>query len=165
MTAGGSDPPAMNERSKSMTTQFRDNYATTAGVPDEGTNPNTFKITNPVSYSIGGIGYYKGATDNLPFSAGHAALGNSQRCAFFVCLDAAGNVTTLQSPIVPPSPAGDSRAAVEIPNPTDRAVIGAIVVTTGAAATFTPNSTDLSAAGITFTKVSYCVDYGTSIQV
>jgi hypothetical protein len=67
-----------------MQTAYRDNYATTAGVPDEGTSANTFKITNPVSFSIGGFGYYKGATDNLTFSAGHTALGNSQRCAFFV---------------------------------------------------------------------------------
>ena len=148
-----------------MQTAYRDNYATTAGVPDEGTSANTFKITNPVSFSINGFGYYKGATDNLTFSAGHTALGNSQRCAFFVCLDSAGNVTTLQSTIVTPSPSGDQRAAAEIPNPSDKAVIGAIVVTTGAAATFTPNSTDLSAAGVTFTKYSFVGDYGNTLHL
>ena len=91
--------------------------------------------------------------------------GNSQRCAFFICLDASGTVTTLQSQIVTPSPTGDQRAAAEIPNPSDRTVIGALVVTTGAAATFTPNSTDLSAAGITFTKYNFVGDYGNTLPL
>lgn len=147
-----------------MQTAYRDNYATTCGLVDEGTTANKFKTTQAVSYSIGGFAYYKAATDNLTFSAG-TALGNSQRCAFFVCLDAAGNVTTLQSPIVTPSPTGDQRAAAEIPNPTDKAVIGAIVVTTGAAATFTPDGTDLSAAGVTFTKYNFVGDYSSPLPL
>lgn len=148
-----------------MQTGYRDNFATTCGLVDEGTNANTFKTTQAVSYSLNGLGYYKAATDNLPFSAGHTALGNSQRCAFFICLDAAGNVTTLQSQIVTPSPAGDQRAAAEIPNPSDRTVIGALVVTTGAAATFTPTATDLSAAGVTFTKANFVGDYGNTLPL
>lgn len=148
-----------------MQTNYRDNFATTCGVVDEGTNANTFKTTQAVSYNIDGFGYYKAATDNLAFSGGHTALGNSQRCAFFVCLDSAGNVTTLQSTIVTPSPSGDQRAAAEIPNPSGKVVIGALVVTTGAAATFTAGATDLSAAGVTFTKYNFVGDYGNTLPL
>ena len=147
-----------------MQSNYRDNFTTACAVVDEGTTANKFKTTQAISYSIAGLGYYKAATDNLTFSAG-SALGNSQRCAFFVCLDAAGNATTLQSQIVTPSPTGEQRAAAEIPNPADKVVIGAIVVTTGAAATFTPDGTDLSAAGVTFTKYNFVGDYGTPLPL
>lgn len=148
-----------------MQTNYRDNYATTFAGVDEGTNANTFKTTYATSYSLDGLGYYKAATDNLTFSAGHTALGNSQRCAFFVCLDSAGAVTTLQSNIVTPSPTGETRNAAEIPNPTGKTVIGALVVTTGSSATFTPNSTDLSAAGVTFTEYHFVGDYGNTLPL
>ncbi len=148
-----------------MQTNYRDNFATTFAGVDEGTNANTFKTTYATSYTVDGVGCYKAATDNLAFSAGHTALGNSQRCAFFVCLDNAGNVTTLQSTIVTPSPTGDQRAAAEIPNPTGKTVIGALVVTTGAAATFTAGATDLSAAGVTFTKYNFVGDYGNTLPL
>ena len=148
-----------------MQSKYRDNYATTCGVVDEGTNANTFKTTQPVSYSIGGVGAFKAATDNVAFTAGHTALGNSQRCAFFVCLDAAGTFSTIQGTIVTPSPTGEQRTAAEIPNPADRVVIGALVVTTGAAATFTPGATDLSAAGVTFTKFNFVHDYGNTLAL
>ena len=144
---------------------FRDNYATTVAGVAEGTNANTFRLVNVTNFSIAGLGYTKGATDNLPFTAGHTALGNSQRCAFFVCLDTAGNVTTIQGNIVTPSPSGEVRNAAEIPNPTDRVVIGAIVVTTGSAATFTPNSTDLSAAGVTGTYYQFIGDYAATLPL
>lgn len=148
-----------------MQTGYRDNFATTAAGCDEGTNANTIKTSNPCNYSLNGFGYLKAATDNLPFSAGHTALAANQRCAFFFCVDAAGNVTTLQSQIVTPSPAGDQRAAAEIPNPSDKVVMGGLVVTTGAAGAFTPNTTDLSAAGVTYTKFNFCGDYGATIPL
>lgn len=144
---------------------FRDNYATTVAGVAEGTNANTFRIVNATNYSIAGLGYLKAATDNLAFTAGHTALGNSQRCAFFVCLDAAGNVTTIQGDIVTPSPSGEVRRAAEIPNPTDRVVIGAILVTTGSSATFTPGSTDLSAAGVTGTYYQFIGDYAATLPL
>lgn len=145
-----------------MQSNYRDNYATTCGLVTEGTGANTFKTTQAVSFSIGGLAFYKAAADNLTFSAGHTSLAASQRCAFFVCLDNAGNVTTLQSAIFTPSPTGDQRAAAEIPNPTDKVVIGALIVTTSAAGVFVPNTTDLSAAGVTFTTTNYIGDYGTA---
>lgn len=148
-----------------MQTGYRDNYATTCALVDEGTAANTFKFTQPISYNLNGFGYYKPATDNLTFSAGHTALTANQRCAFFQCLDAAGNVTTLQSVIATPSPSGDQRAAAEIPNPSDRTVVSALIVTTGAAGAFTPNTTDLSAAGVTFTKYNFVGDYGNTLPL
>lgn len=144
---------------------FRDNYATTVAGVAEGTNANTFRIVNATNYSIAGLGYLKAATDNLAFTAGHTALGNSQRCAFFVCLDTAGTVTTIQGDIVTPSPSGEVRRAAEIPNPTDRVVIGAILVTTGSSATFTPGSTDLSAAGVTGTYYQFIGDYAATLPL
>ena len=144
---------------------YRDNFASSCAVVAEGTSANTFKTTQATSYSINGFGYFKAATDNLTFSAGHTALAASQRCAFFILLDAAGNVTTLQGDIVTPSPTGDQRKAAEIPNPADKAVIGALVVTTGAAGAFTPNTTDLSAAGVTFAAYNFVGDYGNTLPL
>lgn len=144
---------------------FRDNYATTVAGVAEGTNANTFRLVNATNFSIGGFGHLKAATDNLDFSTGHTALGNSQRCAFFVALDTAGNVTTIQGDIVTPSPSGNQLRAAEVPNPTDRVVIGAIVVTTGSSATFTPRSTDLSAAGVTGTYYNFIGDYAATLPL
>lgn len=144
--------------------QFRDNLALTCAVVDEGTNANTYKTTQALSYTLDGRAYFKAATDNVAFTAG-TALGNSQRCAFFVAINAAGTFSTIQGSIVTPSPSGDVARAAEIPNPSDRVVIGAIVVTTGAAGTFTPGSTDLSAANVTFTTVNFAGDYGKTIPL
>lgn len=143
---------------------FRDNLCLAAAGVAEGTNANTFKTSNPISYTIDGRGYYKAATDNLAFSAG-TAVAASRVCAFFVLIDAAGTVTTEQSATVTPSPTGDVARALEIPNPTDKVVVGAVIVRTGASATFTPGSTDLSAAGITATYANFCGDYGKPITV
>ena len=148
-----------------MQTNYRDNYATSCALVDEGTAANAVKTTQPANYVINGLAYFKAATDSMAFSGGHTALGNSQRCAFFLCLDVSGNLSTLQSPIVTPSPAGDQRAAAEIPNPSDKVVIGALVVTTSAAATFTAGATDLSAAGVTFTKYNFAGDYGNTLPL
>lgn len=148
-----------------MQTNNRDSFATTCGVVAEGTSANTFKTTQAVSFSLSGLAYYKAATDNLTFSAGHTSLAASQRCAFFICLDSAGAVTTLQSTVYTPSPTGDQRAAAEIPNPTDKVVIGALIVTTSASGVFVPNTTDLSAAGVTFTTANFIGDYGTSLPM
>lgn len=144
---------------------YRDNFAATCAVVAEGTSANTFKTSQPVSFTINGFGYFKAATDNLTFSAGHTALAASQKCAFFILLDSAGAVTTQQGDIVTPSPTGDQRKAAEIPNPTDKVVIGALVVTTAAATTFTPNTTDLSAAGVTFVAYNFVSDYGNTLPL
>lgn len=111
----------------------------------EGTNANTFKTTNTLTFVNNGAFKSKGATDNLPFSAGHAAVGPSKACLFGVWIDASGNVTTSQGPIgaagepcpVPGAPAAGLN------------LVGLIKVTTNASTTFTPGTTDLGDAGVT----------------
>jgi hypothetical protein len=116
---------------------------TAAGLA-EGTNANTFKTVNTLTFTNNGVFKSKAATDNLVFSAG-TALGNSQACLFGVWIDGSGTVTTTQGPIVA---AGDP---CPVPSQTTANVtlVGLIKVTTSSAATFTPGSTDLSASGIT----------------
>lgn len=130
----------------------------------EGTNANTFKTSNILHYAINGRAYVKAATDNLAFSAGHTALAAKETCAFFVMLDSSGNVTTQQSSIKPSSADQDYVAgAWEWPHVADKAVIGAIVIRTDNAATFTPNSTDLSATDVVDTFHNAADDYGVPI--
>jgi hypothetical protein len=116
---------------------------TAAGLA-EGTNANTFKTVNTLTFTNNGVFKSKAATDNLVFSAG-TALGNSQACLFGVWIDGSGTVTTTQGPIVA---AGDP---CPVPSQTTANVtlVGLIKVTTSSAATFTPGSTDLGASGIT----------------
>ncbi len=135
-----------------------------ASLAEDDVNANRFEINAAVAFQINGRLYTKAATANLQFSAGHTALAAKEMCAFFVCLDVNGNVTTIQSPIVKNNQeAGYVPGAWEWPNPSDRAVIGAIVVDCRNAATFTPNTTDLGAADVTDTYVHVGIDYGRPI--
>lgn len=144
-----------------MTVSFRDNVSLGAAGLAEGTNANTFKITNAIHYVIGGRAYYKAATDNLAFSNGHTALTAKQKCAFFVWLDSSGNVTTTQSSIVPNAQSNSYAAgAWDWPHSPTLCCIGAIVVDAQNAATFTPNSTDLGATDVVDTYVNAALDYG-----
>lgn len=115
----------------------------------EGTNANTFKTSSTLSFTINGIFKSKNATDNLPFSAGHTALGQYQACLFGVWIDGNGNISTSQGPIVA---AGDPCPVPGVPAGSVEsdpvALVGLIKVTT-AATTFTPGSTDLGAANVT----------------
>nr|BDD47848.1 hypothetical protein 21 [Burkholderiaceae bacterium] len=111
----------------------------------EGTNANTFKTTATLVYTSDGVFKSKGATDNIPFSAGHTQQAASTTCLYGVFIDAAGNITTSQGPIVP---SGDQK-----PFPTAPAAnltcLGLIQVTTNGSTTFTAGSTDLGAGGVT----------------
>lgn len=148
-----------------MSITKRDNFCAAFAALAEGTNANTFKTTAAVSYVINGRGYTKAATDNLPFSAGHTSLAAKQKCAFFVMLDAAGAVTTVQSSIVPnDQAAGYKSGAWDWPEPAALCCIGAIVVDTRNAAVFVPNTTDLGAADVTDTYVNAVLDYGLPIS-
>jgi hypothetical protein len=130
---------------------------TAAGL-DEGTNANTFKTANTLTFTNNGVFKSKAATDNLAFSTG-IALAASQACLFAVWISSGGTVTTTQGPIVA---AGDP-----CPVPTAAAanltLVGLIKVTTSSAVTFTPGSTDLSATGIT-AAFSDCMDMPGSAQ-
>lgn len=72
---------------------------TSAGLA-EGTNAATFKTANTLTYTANGVFASKGATDNLTFSSGARAVPAASACLFAVWIDAAGNITTTQGPIV-----------------------------------------------------------------
>lgn len=130
----------------------------------EGTNANTFQIGNAVEFAINGRTYRKAATDNIAFSSGHTALTAKQICAFFVFLDTAGAVSTVQSTIANNSQAQSYVAgAWEWPQVANKACIGAIVVDAQNSATFTPNSTDLGATDVVDTYHNAGLDYGVPI--
>ena len=124
----------------------------------EGTNANTFKTVNTLTYTSNGIFKSKAATDNLAFTAG-TALGNSQACLFAVWITSGGTVSTTQGPIVA---AGDP-CPVPGQVTAGTTLVGLIKVTTSSAATFTAGSTDLSASGIT-AAYSDCMDMPGSAQ-
>lgn len=131
---------------------------TAAGLA-EGTNANTFKTTNTLAYTSNGVFKSKNATDNLAFSSGHTALGNSQACLFGIWIDGAGNITTSQGPIVAagdPCPVPGARA-------NDLTLVGLLKVVTSSSATFTPNSTDLGASGVTDTFFDCSVMPGSAL--
>lgn len=126
--------------------------AFTSGGLAEGTNANTFKTAATITYAIDGRIFAKSATDNLPFSSAHTTLGNSQVCLFGVHLDTAGAVTTTQAKIVSSTELASGAAVLEWPSAqAGKVMVGAIRIETSASATFTANSTDFSASGITAT--------------
>jgi len=116
---------------------------TAAGLA-EGTNANTFKTVNTLTYTSNGVFKSKAATDNLAFTAG-TALGNSQACLFGVWITSGGTISTTQGPI---NAAGDP-CPVPSQVTAGTTLVGLIKVTTSSAATFTAGSTDLSASGVT----------------
>lgn len=137
-----------------------------AGLAEGTTTANTFGHANAFDVQIEGRTFRKAAAaDNLAFSAGHTALAVLQMCAFFVWVDTAGAVTTTQSAIVPgTTAAGYAKGAWEWPGElAGKVCIGAIVVETRSAATFTPNSTDLGAANVIDTYHNVGLDYGKPI--
>jgi hypothetical protein len=110
-----------------------------SGALAAGTNAGTFKTTVAVTFTNNGIFKSKAITDNLTFSAGHTALGNSQACLFGLFLDTSGNVTTSQGMIVAagdPCPVPNAPAANLTP-------FGLIKVSTSSSQTFTPGTTVL----------------------
>jgi len=126
--------------------QVNSGYAslTAAGLA-EGTNAATFKTANTLTFTNNGVFKSKAATDNLAFSSGHTALGNSQACLFGVWVNASGTVSTSQGPIVA---AGDPCPVPGAPA-SGLTLVGLIKVTTSSSATFTAGTTDLGAAGVT----------------
>jgi hypothetical protein len=126
----------------------RDNFTLDSFGVAEGTDANTFQLTRAGDYSINGVSYHKAAANNLPFTAG-TALAAKQQCVFFVAIDANGTVSTIQSEIrADITEQSYVQKAIEWPNRTTLAILGAIHVRTTVASTFTPGSTDLSASNV-----------------
>jgi hypothetical protein len=130
---------------------------TAAGLA-EGTNANTFKTANTLTFTSNGVFKSKAATDNLTFSTG-TALAASQACLFAVWITSGGTVTTTQGPIV----ASGDPCPVPGQTTAGTTLVGLIKVTTSSAVTFTPGSTDLSATGITGAYYD-CMDMPGSAQ-
>lgn len=151
-----------------MTISKRDSFACGAAGLAEGTNANTFKITNATHYVVDGRAYMKAAaTDNIAFAVAtgtsHTALAANQVCVFFILINAAGTVTALQSDIKTASTGSGYRpGAFEWPDRESVACIGAIKVQT-ASTTFTAGSTDLGAASVTDTYYDVAFNYGKPI--
>lgn len=149
---------------------IRDNCSLGAAGLAEGTNANTFQIANVLHYQIGGRAYRKAITDNIAFAAGSfsafVAQSAQKLCAYFFHIDSAGAVTVQQSAQVANNQAVGYRAgAFEWPSEVEGlACIGALVVDTRNAATFTAGSTDLGAADVTDTFYNVALDYGRPIS-
>lgn len=136
----------------------------------EGTNANTIKTANNITYTIDGRFYSKAATDNIAISysgpsvyqaaAGGVqavngsftgAVGGSTRL-YLICLDTAGAVSIVPGQIVNTAELSAGRVALQFPDdPINVCPIGALRVALTAGTTFTPGSTDLSASGVTGT--------------
>jgi len=120
----------------------------------EGSNAGTIKITDAIVYTIGGLSYAKAATDNIAMTAAVAQAALTS-CVYLVTINAAGTVATVKSNVVLTADLVAGDAIIEWPTPADGyAVIGAILVQTAAATTFTAGTTDLGASGITDKYVS-----------
>jgi len=130
---------------------------TAAGLA-EGTNANTFKTTNTLTYTNNGVFKSKAGTDNLTFSTGHTALGNSQACLFGVWIDNSTAFSTSQGMIVA---AGDPCPVPNAPA-SNVTLVGLLKIVTSSSATFTPNSTDLSATGVVDTFLDCMVMPGSA---
>lgn len=134
------------------------NIALSTGGLAAGTNTGTFKTASTINFAIGGIfRTAKTATDNIAFSSGHTNLVSGQKCAVAVYLDASGNFSTVQGPIV-----SSADASAPLPNPaSDRACVGVLVIS--AAATFTFGTTGLGASNITTTYYNTVLLPGASL--
>lgn len=104
-----------------------------------GTNAGTYKTANTLTYTSNGVFKSKAATNNIAFTTGHTALGNSQACLFGVWINASGTFSTTQGPIVA---AGDP-CPVPTASAANVTLVGLIKVSTGAAETFTPGTSTL----------------------
>lgn len=112
------------------------------------TNKAKFKTTNTLAFLIDGVFKSKAATDNLVFSSGHTSLAASQACLFGVWIDASGNVTTNQGPIVA---AGDPCPVPASNN--GKALVGLIKVSCDSTGAFVPNTTNFDGTGVTTTYI------------
>ena len=136
----------------------------------EGTNANTIKTTNNITYTIDGRFYTKNATDNIAISytgptVYQAAAGgvqavnggftggvNGSTRLYLITLDASGAVGIVPGPIVNSAELAAGRVALQYPDdPIGACAIGALRVALTAGTTFTPGATDLSASGVTAT--------------
>ncbi len=151
-----------------MSTTKRDAYAVGTAGWGEGTNANTIRTTLACPFVIDGRAFNLAAADNLTFAAfpgtSFTPLAARQVSAFFFMVNAAGTIHTLQAgPVASPGAAGYVPGAFEWPERDGYACLGALLVQTNGAATFTPNVTDLGAADVIDTFFNPGPDYSRPI--
>lgn len=140
----------------------------------EGTNANTIKTVNNITYTIDGRFYTLSATDNIAISYSGPSVyqaptgvgtingsftggpGGSTRL-YLISLSTAGAVSILPGEIVPTADLTAGFNALEFPDsPIGVCPIGAMRIALTQGTTFTPGSVDLSAAGVTGTFINLC---------
>lgn len=122
-----------------------------------GTTTGTFKIAAAVTFTSNGVFKSKAITDNIAFSSGHTALAIGQACLFALWLDASGNVTTTQGPIVA---SGDP---CPVPGQvTANTTLFGLIKVQATSAIYTPGTTALG-TGNTATYIN-CMDMPGSAQ-
>ena len=121
----------------------------------EGTAAATLLLAAPngagTDFAIDGLIFHKADVDNIAMNA-QTVQAISTTCLYAVQLDSAGAVTIKKGVEVPTLDLTNGVKVLNWPLPdAARCAIGYIKIVTGAAATFTSGTTDLSAAGITAT--------------
>lgn len=132
------------------------NFSLTAAGLATGTGGGTFKTVNTLTYTIDGVFFSKGATDNIAFSSGmlppgvnssgNPNLGNSQEAYYAVWIDSAGNFTTTMGNRVGTGGLSATQGTTAVLPPdvqAAKALVGLIKVSTDSTHTFTPGTTTL----------------------
>lgn len=138
----------------------------------EGTNANTIKTVNNITFTIDGRFYAKSATDNIAISytgpaVYQAAAGgvqavnggfvggvNGSTRLYLICLDSAGAASIVPGAIVDSAELAAGRVALQYPDaPNGVCPIGALRIALTAGTAFTPGSVDLGATGVTDTFI------------
>lgn len=117
---------------------------TAAGLA-EGTNANTYKTVNTLTFTSNGVFKSKGATDNIAMTSGIGTVPPSSAALYAVWIDGSGTFSNTRGPVV----ASGEPCPVPTANAANLTLVGLIKVTTDGSTTFTPGSTDLGAAGVT----------------
>lgn len=146
-----------------MTITKRDNACFNSAGLAIATTTQQVKTANALGYSVNGRTYNKAITDNLWTLSG-TSLAAREVCVFFLLLDASGTASIQQSAIKPSSASTSTTrryvaGAFDWPEPADKAVVGAVLVNSGAS-TFVPGTTALTSVA---TYINAGPDYGTPI--
>lgn len=146
-----------------MSLSKRDNYALTSGALAIGTTVQKVKTAKDVNYVINGRAYLKAATDDLFTLSGTTSTAR-QVTAFYLWLDTAGAASVTQSAIKEASTSTSTTTRYVAgsfgwPEVTDKALIGAVVVT-NAGSSFIPGTTSLATIA---SYINAAGDYGTPI--
>lgn len=131
---------------------------TSAGLA-EGTNANTYKTVNTLTFTINGVFKSKAGTDNIAMTSGIGTVPPSSAALYAVWIDTDGNFSNTRGPVV------DAADPCPVPTQTTAnvALVGLIKVVTNASTTFTPGSTDLGNAGVTDTYYNCSVMPGAAL--